>query len=105
MTYPILILDNPFFKVCEFKTSDDSVYRIDALFMGFACVDFDFDEVRDFTFRQVKVQNERLIKTCEDLFGPMIDENEMVRWYWDKDREVACLRHDRDLILLKLSWQ
>ncbi|MNV46205.1 hypothetical protein D3C71_1380290 [compost metagenome] len=70
--------------------------------MGNAFIDI--DEITEFWLRVLMVEQKKLRNLCEELFGPSIDEDRMVRWYWDNDEETLYLRHERDLILLKLSW-
>lgn len=98
----LVVKDSPKFHTCEFKTADDSSYYIDGLFMGFARIEI--DEITEYWLRKTMIQQRLLRKLCERLFGPSIDEDNMVRWYWDEHQEILYLRHERDLILLKLSW-
>ncbi len=102
MTYPLSISDDPEFRRCEFLTADHSTYFIDALFMGSAYLEFHSSPTS--TYKAYYAATRRLCELAFNLFGPAVDDDEMVRWYWDIDRNVLYLRHENDLILLKLSW-
>lgn len=95
------------FVNCEFRTGDDSTYYVYGLFLYHARLEL--EEPSDFmgytTFeRDYRTNKGKLFALCEEHFGPAIDEDRMVRWYWHDHRERLYLRSEADALILKLVW-
>lgn len=99
---------NPRFNRCKFKTVDGSAYWIDGLFMSSVVVRVneelpgDFNDFMDFETK-VQRQAQRVADAAEFIFGSPIDSDGMVRWYYDPGIHRVFLRHENDLVLIKLG--
>ena len=103
-TLVLNVWHEPKFVDCLFITADESEYRMHGLFMCHVKLEYlnIVDTIFNSNMHLIRAR-QKMFDEAEAQFGPSIDADQMVRWYWSKYEEVLYLRHDRDALILKLA--